>query len=265
MFDSHVHSNFSRDSKIEIFDACEYAIKNNICGLSFSDHLDLDFPEREEFWWKSDFASRQNQLPALIAKYGKKLKIVQGIEVGLQKHVLQESQAIINQYQFDFVIASVHAVNNNDLTQAEYFVNKNKDEVFLSYLEAIFEMLELFHDFDVIGHIGFLRRYCPYEDKSMPYVKYREILDAILQKTISLNKGIEVNTSGYRLNLGPLPGIDIVRRFLELGGEIITLGSDAHITEHIGFGFAEAQKELKEIGVKHIAYFVERKPRFIRL
>ena len=115
------------------------------------------------------------------------------------------------------------------MTPDGFYEGKTKEQVYRRYLEEIYTIIRSFNDFDVLGHLGYIRRYVPYDIKAMPFKNYDDIIEAILKWLIEHGKGIEINLSGYTYRLGSaIPEADIVKRYKELGGEIITLGSDAH-------------------------------------
>ena len=119
---------------------------------------------------------------------------------------------------------------------------------------------------DTYGHLDYIVRYGPNQNRFYSYEKYQDILEAILKKLIEKNVGLEVNTGGYHYGLGePNPCTAIIRRYKELGGEIITIGADAHAPEKIGYDFDRAAQVLKECGFEYYTVFKERKPEFIRL
>lgn len=265
MFDCHVHSSFSGDSDMPPELACEVALKLGLKGLAFTDHLDIDYPDFDDTF-NIDFSKYSSFMDNLKSKYKNNLTVLKGIEVGFQPSVILESKKILDEFPFDFVIGSVHIIDGMDPYTNTYFIGKTKEQAYQRYLEEIFINLIDFPYFDVIGHIGYVRRYGSFDDRSLRYVDYSDILDSILNKAISIGIGIEVNSSGIRGNLGTsIPDYDIIKRYKELGGEIICIGSDAHFSEHIGDGFKEISARLKEIGFKYTTYFENRKPFFDKL
>ncbi|MDP4094301.1 MAG: histidinol-phosphatase HisJ family protein [Bacillota bacterium] len=262
MFDCHVHSSFSGDSEMPAQTACERAIELKLEGLAFTDHLDYDYPNYSSLF-DIDFDVYSEYMDRLKNAYSNKLKVLKGIEVGVQPHVIDKSLKIIEDYNFDFVILSVHIIDRQDPYYKEYFIGKTKQQAFGRYLELINSTMKEFKNFDVLGHIGYVRRYCGYDDSTLRYCEYSDILDEILKNVINLGRGIEVNTSGYRGGLGsPIPDIDIIKRYRELGGEIICLGSDSHFAEHIADGFGQAKQLLLDTGFKYTAHFENRNPIF---
>lgn len=264
--DSHVHSNYSDDSTMRPEEAVAQALAQGLKGLAFTDHYDLDFNDKE-YLFEFDPVKRGAHLNVLRERYGSEVEILDGIEIGLQPNVIDQSTAIIDSHPFDFVICSVHAVDGIALHDPEgFYENKTKEQAYRRYLEEIFQILRGFDDFDVIGHLGYVRRYGPYEIKSMPLKMYDEIIDTIFKWLIDRGKGIEVNVSGYAYRLGSaIPDVDIVKRFKDLGGEIVTLGSDAHDAAHIGKSFKQGLATIERAGFEHVNYFKNRKPVFVPL
>lgn len=241
------------------------AIKAGLGGLIFTDHLDLDYPNAK-FEYTFDFATRSEYLDLMCKEFDEKIKIFKGVELGFQPHVVAQACEIVNKYDFDFVINSIHVVDKIDVCHKNFHESDTKKNVFMRYLNAIYESVDKFDDFDVVGHIGYLCRYVPYADKSLKYVDYSDILDAIFKRVIEKGKGIEVNTAGYFYKLGfPHPDIDSLRRYKELGGEILSVGSDAHGAERIGDCFEVVLEQLSSVGFKYVSYFEKRKPKFVKL
>jgi histidinol-phosphatase (PHP family) len=152
------------------------------------------------------------------------------------------------------------------MQSAGFFLSKTKQQAYARYLEAIYHSLCNFKDYDVVGHIGYVRRYGNYGDTSMLYEDYKDILDEILCVVIRDGKGIEINTSGFAYNLGTaIPDITILQRYYDLGGRIVTLGSDAHSVGRVAADFDYAMAMLQYVGFTSFAYFKERKPIFEKI
>lgn len=266
MFDCHVHSSFSGDSEMPAAAACETAIGKNLKGIAFTDHLDYDYPNYDDTF-NIDFDAYSKFMDTLKVQYAGKLTVLKGIEVGIQPHVIEDTLKIVEGYDFDHVIASVHIIDKQDPYQKDYFIGKTKEAAYRRYLEEVFFAVSNYTNYDVVGHIGYVRRYGDYGDSSLRYLDYSDVLDEILKGVITSGKGIEINTSGYRSGLGsPMPDHDIVRRYKELGGEIICLGSDAHYPEHIAHSFELATNELLlNTGFRYVTHFEQRKPVFEKI
>lgn len=145
-----------------------------------------------------------------------------------------------------------------------YWENHSEEEGYREYFESILENIAAFDGFDVYGHIDYVVRYGPNKNANYSYQKYADIIDEILKALIIKGKGIEINTGGFKYGLGhPNPAEDIIKRYHELGGEIITIGADAHQPEHVAFDFEKVPSILKEAGFTHYTVFKNRKPEFI--
>ncbi|MCF7799998.1 histidinol-phosphatase HisJ family protein [Candidatus Babeliales bacterium] len=265
MFDCHVHSNYSDDSKTKAIDHCNQAIKNNILGITFTDHYEIDYPN-PKYKYEFDFNKRSQELNLLQKDFNKNLKILQGIEIGIQKHVIDDLTKISKSFDFDFILASIHCLDRQDIGNPNYYTGKDKKEFLTKYLQEIYYSAVNFSNFDVIAHIGYPRRYCNFTDNSMNYKDYTDLIDMILNKIIDLGKGIEANTSGYRYSLnGTIPSYDILERYHELKGEVLTIGSDAHTENNLGSFFEITKNNLKKIGFKYLTYFEKRKPVFYKI
>ncbi len=262
--DSHVHSSFSGDCTMEAERGILAAMKAGLTGLVYTDHLDIDFPD-DTYRLDFDIMQRNKHLDTLISTYGDTIEILKGIEIGVQPHVIGAIQDRLEGHSFDFILNSVHAVYHHALCRSpEFFKNKTKQQAFSEYLAMILYAITHFDNFDVIGHIGYIRRYGPYTDTAMPYADFSVQLDAILEYVIRHDKGIEINMSGLYYNLGtPIPDIDIIARYRELGGSIITIGSDGHTEPHVGYKFTDALDILKKAGFSQYTYFRNRQPIFV--
>lgn len=263
LVDCHVHCDYSDDCSTPAHCEVERAIEMRLKGITFTDHYDIDYPN-PRYHFEFDVVSRRTFIHDLQQRYINRLNIFHGIEIGIQPHVIEQSREVIKDGHFDCVICSTHAVDGYSLcSQSEYYEGKSKEQAYSRYLNEIYYAISNFKDYDIVGHIGYVRRYGPYEDRSMPYEQYSDILDLILKKVIEDGKGIEINTSGYAYKLGtPIPELDIIKRYKALGGEIITIGSDAHMVERVGDSFEFAVSMLKKSGFKYAAYFKDRKPTF---
>jgi histidinol-phosphatase (PHP family) len=197
-------------------------------------------------------------------KYKSQIEILTGVELGIQTHVIDRMETLVNTFPFDFIIGSVHVVDHIDPYYPEYWENKTEEEGILRCFKAIKEACLSFHGFHVCGHIDYIIRYAPsskiqYKEYSYPY--YSDVLDEILKTLLEHGKGIEANTSGYKYGLGhPHPKTEILKRYKELGGDIITIGSDAHLPEHLCYDFDRIAQLLKDIGYKYYTTFKEGKP-----
>lgn len=265
-YDFHTHTSFSGDCKYPMETQILHAIKHNFVKLCFTDHYDYDYPSTPELAFDIDLPNYYKTFLELKEKYKDKIQLLFGIELGLQPHIYDTVNKVINDYPFDFVIASTHVVDKLDPYFGSYYSNKTKKEAYTRYLEDILHNVTNYDNYNVYGHLDYIIRYGHYEDKKLYYYNYSELIDKILMQIIETGHGIELNTSGYRKNLNePHPNIEIIQRYRQLGGEIITVGSDAHFPKHLAYNFDRAYKVLKECGFKYFTVFEQRKPEFIKI
>lgn len=148
----------------------------------------------------------------------------------------------------------------------EFYENRTQKEAYQRYFEVVLENLRTFSCFDTCGHIDYVVRYGPEKNKGYSYQTYADILDEILKTLIEKGIGLECNSAGFKYGLGhPNPTEDILLRYRELGGELLTLGSDGHAPEHMAYDFLKTGELLKACGFRYYTIFRKRKPEFIKL
>jgi len=257
--DYHVHSSFSSDSQTPMETMVEQAISLGMERICFTDHMDLDFPEEYEFTFQFDPDAYFKKLEQTACAYKHDIKVLKGIEIGMMPHLGGRYNHLLASYPFDFVIASTHLIDRIDPYYPEYWEGKSSAQGLQHYFESILENIAIYQNFDVYGHLDYISRYAPDKNKDFHIEDFQEIIDNILKTLIRFGKGIEVNTAGYKYGMGhPNPHEDIIRRYLELGGRIITIGSDGHQPEHLGYAFPHIEQVLKEIGIKEYMVFENR-------
>lgn len=268
--DYHVHSNHSTDStelmENHILRGIELGLKN-IC---FTEHHDLDFPEDPqhpgEVAFNLNADSYLYELLGLREKYASKINVLFGVEIGVQPHLRRELAVFAKSHEFDFIIASTHLVNHQDPYYPAYFEGRNEEDAYREYFGELKKSLDMFSNFDVWGHLDYIVRYGQNKDADYSYDKYKDIIDPILEKILDMEKGIEVNTGAIRHNLKELnPCKDILKKYRQLGGEIITVGSDAHDASHLCDGFNIVEDYLLDCGFKYYTTFEKRIAEFHKL
>lgn len=271
MFDCHLHSSFSTDSKVNGEAYCQKAIEKGFAGIILTDHLDYDFPGFED-QFQFDQEEYSLFIEKLKEKYRKELKLLKGIEVGIQPHVIDKTNEILDKYSFDYILCSVHVLDGIDPYDGEYYNGKTKYQAYLRYLEEILFAITHFDNFDMLGHIEYIVRNAHYDDKTLRYHDFFDILDMIFTTLISKGRGIEINAQNFR-NMGTLLlnerseslsyDLSLLKRYKELGGELLCLGSDAHSLENIGYRFEYFAEVARTCGFKYFAHFENRKPVFL--
>lgn len=259
--DYHVHTDFSSDSSTPMEDMVARAIELGLERICFTDHMDYDFPVTEGYTFVFEPEEYFTKLAELTDKYKRKIKILKGIELGLQPHLGERYQKLIQSYPFDFIIGSTHLAQGIDPYLPVYWENRTKEEGVRLYFEEITKNLQNFDGFLINGHLDYMIRYAPDTNAGFTYTDYPDTIDTMLRTIISKGKGIEVNTSGFKYGLSvPHPHTDILKRYRELGGELITVGSDAHKPEHLAYDFDRAEQLLLELGFRYYAVYEEQKP-----
>lgn len=263
--DFHLHSFFSGDSDTAPELIAEIALQRGLSAICFTDHYDADYPY-EDVCFELDTKACLEQIAGLRSAYKGRIKIGSGVELGLQPHLGALYRSYTGRFPFDFVIGSTHLVDGKDPYYASFWEGCAPKDGIRRFLEVTLENMKAFDDFDVYGHLDYIVRYAPLEPRSFFYEDYGELMDEILKFLISHGKGIEVNTGGYKAGLGcPNPCPEVLRRFRELGGEIVTMGSDAHTAEYVGSFMEEAREILRDCGFRYFALFKGRKAEFVRL
>lgn len=260
MFDCHMHTKFSTDSIMDACEACETAISQGLSGIAFTDHHDIGFPGNDDSW-SIDFNQYFQDISLVKGKYKDRLKVLKAVEIGIQPHVIDESEALIKSFPFDYVLASVHIIDGLDPYIREYYRGKSKFEAYDRYLKEIYYMISNFSDYDMVGHFEYIIRYANYVDRTLRYADHTDIFDSILKELINRGRGFEVNTGSFR---DPKASAEydfaVLKRYKELGGEFICLGSDAHRPEHIALRFEYFTQMLKDAGFNYTVHFENRKP-----
>ncbi len=266
--DFHLHTSFSSDSETPMEEMIEQGIRLGLQSMCFTEHMDKDFLRRTDHDpnFEVDTDAYYEQYQNLRDRYHDRIQILFGVELGLQPHVATQYRSYINQYPFDFIIGSSHLCHRRDPYFPEFYEGREEGEAYLEYFESILENINGYDGFDIYGHLDYTVRYGPNKNRFYQYKAYADVIDAILRALIDREKGIELNTGGFKYGLGhPNPTEDIIRRYRELGGEIITIGSDAHMPQFIAYEFEKAAAILQECGFRYYTIFKSRKPEYVRL
>lgn len=267
--DYHLHSSFSGDGKTPMEEMIKQGIKLGLTHMCFTEHNDYDYFDQDgnpDTSFEVNTDSYLYELLKLREKYAGQITVNFGIELGLQPHLMRKNSIYAKNYEFDFIIASSHICNGIDPYYPRFFEGRSEEEAYREYFASIIENIRKFSNFDVYGHLDYVVRYGPNKDREYTYEKYKDQLDTILELLIDKGKGIEINTSAVKHELKQLhPSMDILKRYRELGGEIITVGSDAHDAAHITQAFSQASDMLKECGYRYYTIFEKRVPEFKKL
>lgn len=263
--DVHMHTAFSHDSQAKPEEMIEGAIQKQMKKICLTDHFDKDdmewgeeciFPVEEYF----------KTLQPLKEAYRDKIDVGIGVELGLRPYLGKYYRELTASHPFDFIIGSVHCIQGEDPAKGVLFQGKTDMEVYKQAMEANLASVRACEEFDVLGHLDYVVRYGREKEGSYRLEPLMEIIDEILRLLVGRRQGLEVNTAGLKYGLSfPHPHKRILQRYRELGGEIITMGSDAHSPEHIGYRFTQGVEYLKACGFKYYTEFSSRIPVFKQL
>ncbi|MGX7394072.1 histidinol-phosphatase HisJ family protein [Carnobacterium mobile] len=273
--DYHVHSDYSDDSWYLMEDVVKDAIQLGLEEICFTDHVDYgvkpDWRPEEEFQAGKNKEVKNvhyklyfSELEKLSEKYEKNITIKKGLEFGMQVHTIPQFEKLYQSYDFDFILLSVHQIENKEFWTGEFQKGHTHQESYDEYYDEMYRLVTSYKDYSVLAHMDLMRRYL---DKEVDLFEYsKDKIMKILKKVIADNKGIELNTSSVRYEInGFTPSIEILKLYHKLGGKIITIGSDSHKPEHLGFHIKESKKLLKDIGFTHFCTFDKMKPIFHKL
>lgn len=279
LIDCHTHTQFSVDSEADINEMILRACELGLAAYAITDHCECNcwYPEEHyngsvdstDFNYGSDFENSVSAVTKLKEQYAGKINLICGTEMGQASHDFEIAEKIVSDERLDFVIGSMHQLPGE------------KDFAFINYREystdGIYELLERYFKeiyklckwgkFDVLGHLTYTLRYikgCFGIDADIS--RFDEIIAESFRELIRNGCGIEINTSGLRQAYGEtFPSIKYVKLYRELGGEILSVGSDAHTVEDLGKGVANGAEIAKAAGFDHLCYFKRRKPVFIEI
>lgn len=270
--DFHNHTSFSSDSEASPESMIGQAIRLGLTAMCITDHMDYLFPPQYENSFVFEPEEYFSVLSELKERYRNKIELLFGIELGLRNEpeIYPQCSSYYSQlaagYPFDFIIGSTHVLENTDLYYPEYWTRHGTSEGLGSYFESILFNVKNYDMFQVYGHLDYAVRYLPDGVQDYCFADYREIIDEILKLLISQGRGIEMNTAGYKYGLPYAhPRPEILTRYRKLGGEILTIGSDAHQPEHLAYDFKKAREVLLSLGYRYYTVYRNQKPEFLPL
>ncbi|MCI7098041.1 MAG: histidinol-phosphatase HisJ family protein [Lachnospiraceae bacterium] len=265
--DSHIHTAFSSDSETPVRMQIERAADLGMEAVYITDHQDFDFPgDIYGMSFRFDTQDYMKTILHLREEYRNRIEVRTGVELGLMTHLKDTLENYVSSWSFDYVIGSVHLVRKMDPYYPEFYEGRTSREAYLEYFETTLDNVRLHSCFDALGHLDYVVRYGPDAPSGYPSDDYRQVIDEILRILIQKGIALECNTAGLKYGLGfPNPHGDVIRRYVELGGEMVTLGSDGHQPAHVGYAFADIGNYLKSCGVRYQTVFRRRKPEFIPL
>ena len=276
--DYHMHCEFRDDSQTPMEQQVERAIELGVDEICFTDHVDYgikkDWDEPGEIAWRGgeplanvDYPRYFEKLADLKRRYDGKITVRQGLEFGIQSHTVPRFEALYERYRdkLDFVLLSMHQVDDQEFWTQDFQRGKTQKEYNERYYEEILKVMQAFRDYSVLAHLDLLSRYD--EQGVYPFEKVRDIIAEILTLAIRDGKGIELNTSSWHYGLADTqPSRAILRLYRDLGGTILTIGSDAHTPKYVADHMQDAYAILRdEIGFREFCTFEKMRPVFHKL
>ena len=273
--DYHVHTQYSDDSDYPMEDVVKDAIELGMDEICFTDHVDygakVDWDSGEEISYCNglamvnvDYPAYVKQIGALQKQYGDRLTIRMGLEFGMQVHTISKFEALYQRYPFDFIILSVHQVEDKGFWSQEFQQGRTEKVYNDRDYEELLHLVKRYQNYSVLGHLDLIVRY----DKAgiYPFSKVRHYVEEILAEVIKNGKGIEVNTSSHRYGLADAtPSAEILKMYHDMGGRIVTLGSDSHAPAHLGTYMEETRTLLKSLGFRQFCTYDRMRPVFHEL
>ena len=273
--DYHVHTEFSDDSVYLMEDIVKDAIAKGIKEICFTDHVDygikIDWDEPGKVQWRHgepmanvDYPKYFKKIAEMKEKYGDQITIKEGMEFGMQTHTIPQFKVLFDKYHFDFIILSCHQVEDKEFWTQDFQAGRTQDEYQQRYYQEIYEVISEYKDYCVLGHLDLLKRYDQAGD--YPFEKIEPMVIKILKQVIADGKGIEINTSSHAYGLSDLmPSRQILKLYHDLGGTIVTIGSDTHKAATLGAFIEETKEEMRKIGFKYYCTYKDMKPIFHEL
>lgn len=258
--DCHMHTSFSSDSDTPMRDMINAAIDKGLDTICFTEHMDLEFPEK----YGPDFIFDPEEYISKINLYKNyyrgKIEILTGIEIGMKPDLTDKYDTLLASYDWDYVIGSTHLVDNIDPYYSEYWEGRDEKASVIKYFECVYDNIQTYNNYDSLGHLDYILRYAPSKNSRFGYRDFSDIIDCILKHIIKNGKALEINTSGYKSGLfAPNPAPDIIKRYMELGGSLFTIGSDAHDASHIAYGYNEVYALISSLRIKNYVIYKGRK------
>ncbi len=270
--DYHLHTDHSGDSTAAMEAQILAGIDRGLSYMCFTDHYDPEFPydnvpDVAPGTFELNYTPYRDEYLRMKEKYEGRIHLRFGVELGLQSDLYRDHASYVNSHpEFDFIIGSNHLCGGTDPYYPSFLKERTEEEALCLYFEETLENLRAFSDIDSCGHLDYVARYLPHRDLFYTYIGYADRIDPILKLIIERGISLEVNTAPLMKGMqyfNPLP--DILARYLEMGGELITVGSDAHVPEKVAGCFEETALILRSLGFKYYAVYENRKPRMLPL
>lgn len=254
--DTHTHSLYSFDGYPEsnIGAMCERAIELGLKYLCVTDHYEANYRTQYPEYPVYNAEAAKKDIFENKEKYKGKLNLIYGIECGQITQATDSALEFLNKNKFEFVIGSLHNTDGEDdpyVLDMSVFNEQQLRKRWDVYLEELYRVAQ-FDCFDTLAHLTYPIRYCYRDNNLFDWTYSKDAIAQILKKVIDNGMCLEVNSSGFRQKMdAPVPNDFVLSLYKDLGGELITIGSDGHCLEYIAYGFKQTEDYLKALGYKH--------------
>ena len=273
MIDCHTHTAVSPDAEGDTLSSYRQAVSLGLKALAITEHVEANRPEGpenyttvhtsdEHYFYNRDIFHKSMETDMQVLKQTSGDTVfINGTELGQPTHNFDFADEVVSDERLDFVIGSMHELKGRDDFAFLDYKKEDPDRILTEYFEEILAMCK-WGKFDVLGHLTYPLRYiCGEQGIPVDISKHESIIRDIFIEIAAMDKGIEINTSGLRQDYGKtFPDYDLVKLYRECGGQIISLGSDAHKTADIGKGIREGMEIAKAAGFSKIYYFKKHVP-----
>jgi histidinol-phosphatase (PHP family) len=267
LFDTHNHSQFSFDGKRTSVEAsARAAAEAGLGGICFTDHCDHYVPPMKASFENVvpeyfNVEEQQAEISRVQSLIGDRTRLLKGIEIGMYEECHEQIRKVLDENSFDQIIASVHYIEKTDPYYGGYYDGKDWKQAYGTYLETIYREMKWLEDFDIMGHYDYIVRYASYPVTSIRYRDFSDIFDEMFRYLIQEGKALEINTKSYEGHRGRMVELDndVLLRYREMGGEIVSLGSDSHEPSRVGAGFTRHAAFLKSLGFRWTAHYESRR------
>lgn len=246
LFDTHLHTCFSTDSEMTI-DELKKEMDQRIYGAIITEHMDLHYPVPGQFTFSVD---------DYFSFYGpyRNNALLLGIEIGLRQDSLTEYRKVVREGSFDFVLGSIHVVDQHDLFYPPYYEGRSKKEAYERYFQTMIDCVRAYDFVDSLGHIDYIARYAPYADPEIYYHDFSDVIHELLTIVVQKNIALEINTRRFDDPHVVEHLLPIYQEFHDLGGKYVTLGSDAHRPSAIASHLQDAWQLAQRCGLQAVYY-----------
>lgn len=259
--DYHMHTHHSPDSSTTIVEMYAKARRRGLSEIAVTNHFEF-FPDGKPHGYTLEiFNAYKEELSAFRQSCPNTIPVRFGVEMGQPFENPSYAEELTGAFQFDFILGSVHNLNDIDLYTADY-TDENVSWFCRTYLEALYQLADE-TDFDCLAHLDLVKRYAAFRGIHVDLTDYPDELTAVLKRVIERGKGIEINTSGIRQRVGEmLPGLSILSLYKQLGGKILTIGSDAHNIHDVAADLEAGYDLARKAGFTSVCSYEGRKPSF---